>query len=395
MYCIRCGKPIPEGASFCAFCGHPVADEPPIIESELLPERDAPEGVSAEGDDAHAAYMRPDPSRQVKPLPDNPAQPSRRARREAEEKQDEPEAAREPVQASRPAEQTRMRVEPDRPRQAPPRQERAVTPDKPARGAVASDRPARGAVASDRPARGAVVSDKPARGAVVSDGRVMKAPPSRKPPIKPKKSAAWEAANTLIPKRRKKSADDLFFDYIDQPDETPYDDEEDERSISRKLKSAIAAISLLVILGVVFWLLVLPGGQRFRASAGMNAPASAYASLGDQYLRDDNLKRAADAYYTALRRDPENYDYSLMVAKTQALIGDRNRALSAYAKCMTLRPEEAEPYQAVADLYKQMGESDRAAQALRTGYDKTGDLDLFRAYEEMTRKATPTGEPAA
>lgn len=199
--------------------------------------------------------------------------------------------------------------------------------------------------------------------------------PERKRPI---------AGSTIVPRRKKTGEDDLFFEQIEMPEETPYDElEEEERGVSRYVKSAIAGLALLVVLWVVFWFLVMPGGQAVRASLGMNAPASAYATLGERYLAEGSVKRAAEAYYNALRLDPNSYEYALAVAKTQEAVGDSQKALAAYAKCISLKETAAEPYQAVASLYAQMGDQARALNALKTGYDKTGSLDLFRAYEAM------------
>ena len=98
---------------------------------------------------------------------------------------------------------------------------------------------------------------------------------------------------------------------------------------------------------------------------------------GQQYLAEGSIKRAADAYYDALRLDPTTKDYALQVAQTQEMLGDRETALSAYAKCLSLDPGRTEPYQAVAQIYQQMGDMDRAANALKVGYDNTGDLELL------------------
>ena len=123
------------------------------------------------------------------------------------------------------------------------------------------------------------------------------------------------------------------------------------------------------------------GGHAFRAGIGMGGSAETYVQLGDRYLKENSIKRAADAYYDALRLAPDNYDYALKVAKTQELIGNREKALSAYAKCIALTPSAPEPYRAVAALYRQMGETDQSINALKHGFDNTGDIELFHEYE--------------
>lgn len=381
MYCASCGKENPQGAAFCAFCGkklvQPQDQDQAFIEGELIaPEEttaDAPVETPAQpqadplkasrpAPSAHQAYMRPDPSRLVTPLGDNPAQPLRRSEarraRAAEAKEEAPADDLDEVEA------------PEKAPQTPPRREGAARRPAPKRETPPPRR-------APRPVN------------VDAAGRPV---PERKAPVVPRKKADWAAPNTLVPRRKKRPAEDLFFE-----DVAPGDDfeEEDERLLGRRIKSAAAAIFLLAALGFVFWLLVLPGGQMLCARMGVGAPASAYAALGEQYLAEGSMKRAADSYYDALRRDPDNYDYALRVAQTQALVGDRETALTAYAKCMSLRPSEAEPYRAVAELYQQMGQDENARVALKTGYDRTGDLELFRAYEAMmagTEDAQSTSE---
>ena len=80
MYCSSCGKQNPEGAAFCAFCGKkmtaPQEESQTFIEGELLvPDKESHQAPPA----SHQPYMRPDPSRLVTPMADNPAQPARRS----------------------------------------------------------------------------------------------------------------------------------------------------------------------------------------------------------------------------------------------------------------------------------------------------------------------------
>ncbi|MEF9896305.1 MAG: zinc-ribbon domain-containing protein [Clostridia bacterium] len=335
MFCGSCGKENPQGASFCAFCGSVLAAAPPVIDAEMtenpaeIPE-DKPENP------AYAAYKRPDPALQVKPLAENPAQPVRPA-------------------------------------------------------SEAAEPPAPQAVRREAPARPPRENAQKRQGVVDGTGRVQR-PPERKAPVVPPRKDAYTEQDTIIPrKKRRRADDDMFFEDIDLPDENPYeeDDEDDENRVARYIKSGVAALVLLLVMGVLFWLWLLPSGQTFRASMGFGAPAGAYALLGDQYMNEGSLKRAADAYYTALRLDPASYDYSLMVARTQSQLGDQDRALAAYAKCISLKPDQPDPYREVGEIYQQNSEPDLALNAYKTGYDKTGDLDLFKKYQDLN------GQPAA
>ncbi|MDO4546863.1 MAG: hypothetical protein Q4D04_02060 [Clostridia bacterium] len=192
---------------------------------------------------------------------------------------------------------------------------------------------------------------------------------------------AGRDASTLIPRRKRR--DDMFFDDAVLPDEDPYD-EDRMRDRRARRRSLIAGIVLLGVMIYVFWLLVLPGGQEYRASIGWGAPAGAYSRLGDNYLADGDVQSAARYYYDALRLDPDNYEYARDVASTQALLANYETALAAYAKCITLDENAAENYKAVSDIYVAMGDNERAMNALMTGFNRTGDLTLFRAYQQIT-----------
>lgn len=366
MYCSSCGKQNPEGAAFCAFCGKkmtaPQEESQTFIEGELLvPDQESHQAPPA----SHQPYMRPDPSRLVTPMADNPAQPARRSEmrkaRSAQAAQPQDlEAPEQPAQAAG----NGARREPSSYKSA------SLQREAPSQAAAARRETAarHGAAGGPDTARHGAARD--------AAGRAV---PERKSPVPPRKKADWEAPSTLVPKRRKRPADDLFFEDVEPGD----DFEEDDDLMGRRIKSAIAALCLLAVLGFVFWLLVLPGGQMLRAKMGVGAPASAYAALGQQYLSEGSMKRAADAYYDALRLDPDNYDYALQVAQTQEMLGDRETALAAYAKCLSLDPGRPEPYRAVAQIYQQMGDLDRAANALKVGYDSTGDLELLQAYQAL------------
>ncbi len=395
MYCSSCGKQNPEGAAFCAFCGKkmavPEADSQAFIEGELLaPEQEGQQVPPV----SHQPYMRPDPSRLVTPIADNPAQPARRSEmRKARSAQ-----ADQPIAQER--EEREAHAKPQSAAEDLGREETGQKGAAPQRegpvhksGVSREENRVQGRSAPQREGQSRYGSpggrEAPRRAA----GRdaVGRAVPERKAPVPRREKTGWEAPSTLVPKRRKRPEDDLFFEDVEPGD----DFEEEEDLMGRRVKSAIAALCLLAVLGFVFWLLVLPGGQMLRAEMGVGAPASAYAALGQQYLAEGSIKRAADAYYDALRLDPDNYDYALQVAQTQEMLGDRETALSAYAKCLSLDPGRTEPYQAVAQIYQQMGDMDRAANALKVGYDNTGDLELLHAYQTLTSQDGQSASPAS
>ncbi len=312
MFCISCGKDNPDGALYCAFCG-----------VQLL---------TGEQETEDERFKRPDPSRLVVPLEENPVQPVRRT-----------EARR------------RRRAEPP----PPPRKEPREEPWEESWEDLWEE---------PREPRRSI--------------------PERRAPVIPRKRADRENPNTIVPRKRRVRKEDPFFE-MDEYDEV-------ESAYGRHVKSAVAGLFLLAVLAGIFYLLVMPGGQKLRASMGLGGKAWAHAALGDEYLEGGSVKRAADAYYDALRMDPDNFDYALKVARTQEMIGDRDKALNAYAKCIDLDPTRPEPYTEVAELYRLMGDVERQKNSLKAGFDRTGDTELFRAYEKLIREETtpePTPEP--
>ena len=360
MYCTGCGKQNPAGAVFCAFCGEKIASDGNAASTGRL------------SDEAHSPFMRPDANAHVTPLSENPAQPGRRSRgTEESEREYETLESVVPERKPRPAPRTEPRHETHNDLRPEPIERKPAPKPEPAKRKFRPE-PAEPAATKRRPMR-------PIREEV----------PDRKPPISSWKKPNWANVDTFIPKQRKRNPSDLFFEDIDLPDAVSYAAEvEDERELTKRIKSGLALGLLLIVLGILCWLFFLPGGHAFRAGIGMGATAQTYAQLGERYLSENSIKRAADAYYDALRLEPNNYDYALKVARTQELTGNREKALSAYAKCIALTPSAPEPYRAVAALYRQMGENEQAANALKVGFDNTGDIELFHEYE-ASKSATP------
>jgi tetratricopeptide (TPR) repeat protein len=88
------------------------------------------------------------------------------------------------------------------------------------------------------------------------------------------------------------------------------------------------------------------------------------------------VQRAADAYYSALKLDPDNYEYAMLVGKTQEMVGDRDAAIKAYMVCVKLKETAVEPYVRLRDLYKVRGDDQMAENWRAEGYAKTGDATL-------------------
>ncbi len=211
---------------------------------------------------------------------------------------------------------------------------------------------------------------RPAYGRVVADSGGMASLPRRRAPV---------AQALGLRGKRPGKRDDLFFEDMKMPEENFYDEAAEENALSRKIKSIVAAAFLLSALIVAIWFYLMPGGQVFRASLGMGAPASAYKTLGDQLLRGNQPVRAAKAYHDALKLDPDNYQYALLAAKTLDAAGSREEAVKAYMYCVKLRPADPEPYLLLADLYRIMNDPQSAELWREEGYKQTGDESLAPA----------------
>ncbi len=317
MYCGECGKQNPEGAKFCAFCGNKL---PAVGAAEPAAEAAKPAPETAKPD-PHQAFKRPSGD-DVRPMADNPAQPARSG-------------------DAKPAQPPRPAVQPAKPAPQP-----AV-----------------------RKPQGAITA---------SGGEVM--PPSRAPNVK--KASGYSQITHRTPvvspyaqtkKKSDEDDEDLFFEAVDEP----YDDE-GEDNLVRHLKSAIAVLFLVLVVGTLGWLFLSHSGQMFRAEMGLPAPAEIYRELGDQRATRNELKGAADAYYRALSQDSSNYIYAMLVGQAYEAIGDYETAFKAYQLCQAQRENAPEPYLHLAEIQERNGNAEAGRRWRQMGYEKTGDASLLK-----------------
>lgn len=343
MFCNECGKPNPDYAKFCAYCGakliapQPEPEQPPAPKEALPPAPDAPAETAeapyqralkkppAEAEaEAPRPITRPRPTPAAgnrptaRPLIDNPAQPRSGPRAPSARSQDPlPKAA-----------------QPGRPAAAPPRPQPVSRP---------------------KPAAELEPEDIPPRKAPV------KHPIPSITHVPPRPVEGPRPAPKFIP------------NYDEEEDEDDYD-EEDEGGL--RMKIIASCVVLLLVLSAAFYLFATSSGQLFRAKMGWGAPAGAYWKLGDDALADGQVKTAAEAYYDALKLDPNNYLGCLRLAQAMELAGDPSKAESAYLRCISLRPSDAEPYQRLANLLGRQGRTEEMNEVLRQGAEKTGDSSL-------------------
>lgn len=226
--------------------------------------------------------------------------------------------------------------------------------------------------------RAKVVGEAPAQKPTIKiEEPAKREAPIRERPAPIKRPPEKKKTNTLVPERaEKKPGVRPAIIYGDEDAE----EEEYESGLKHKIISAFAGVLLLFALSVAFWLIVTPGGQVFRAGLGLSAPASAYKQLGDSLREKAQFSKAADAYYNALKLDSGNYEYALLVAKTQVVVGNLEKAETAYALCIQIDPAKSEPYQLLAELYEQQGKDEQLATLLATAYQNTAD-PAFRQDE--------------
>ena len=170
---------------------------------------------------------------------------------------------------------------------------------------------------------------------------------------------------------------------IYDPDEME-DDENDEQEIRRttakphRNKLMIGGIVLLslmaLLLLVICFLTFTPTGQRWKATIGLNAPATAYWQLGDEALEAGDAAKAAEYYESALSRDSSDYDGAVRLAQTLMSIDNTERAERAYRLAITLRPTESAPYEQVISLMRARNASEsEMVSILRLAYQNTAD----------------------
>lgn len=350
MFCTQCGKQNPADARFCAFCGArllkteapedqdmawDIPDEPlKVFDSP----RDEVQRDSPQDEDGQPPFA-PDPLNFEDE--DEEAQPEEDQAQEKEEPAPEPDPPR-PAVPRRPYIPPRATARPLASNPAQPnRGHRAVRPG-----------PYPGIDTPDGSAPAFPVdyeSEKPQRGhrkvSLDEGGQGARIPLSHRPP-------AQRAAGRSVTPEEIEEIDDL----------EDWDEEEEEESGFVRARVWLLSIALVAVLVVCAWaFLALTGpGQLFCARMGWAAPAGAYWKLGDDYLDGQQYKNAADAYHDALRLDPDNYDGALQLAKTLTLIGENEDAEKALLLCIQLKPEEAEPYQLLSELYQRLGRTSEA-----------------------------------
>jgi len=385
LYCIECGKANPEGAKFCAYCGvklftgetvptiAPIAAQMEKTEASAQPETTAPaKDIPAQSEKAAVEpeapaqsadakpYVRVRHGRTLQPTMENPAQPDREERMyfsqpapESVQPEPEPEPAPEPEM-----EQWWN----DGAKSDAPEAEPVALPDD--LWGMPGDEPE-----EEEPKKKRVFPWQRNR----DDNMVLTSSgteemPARKPVISRKKRDTRiperivkqeEPEENELPEIDDEEVQDIFF-MRPKKQRREEEDSIDDAYVNSRVRSILFAIGFVTCLFVAVWLFATNSGQMLLAGFNLSSSAEAYRDLGDSALGNNQVKRAAEAYYKALSLDPDDYDTALLVGKTQQQIGEYDTAADAYYMCTQLRPSAPEPYEALVRLYEIQNEPEKA-----------------------------------
>ncbi len=137
-----------------------------------------------------------------------------------------------------------------------------------------------------------------------------------------------------------------------------------------------------------------------------------YLDLGEKYLTEANYEEAIVAFTKAIEIDPKQaaaYEKraEVYIAHIQAdgmddasqwtdeVRGYYASGEADYLKVIELEPKTVENYEKLADLYLLAGETEKAIEILKKGYEETGDEALDKRRQEIeASKITSTVDPS-
>ena len=172
---------------------------------------------------------------------------------------------------------------------------------------------------------------------------------------------------------------------------------------SRRRGSGIFKISCIMLLVSV--LVLLAGCQKKMTMQD-------YLDLGEKYLTEANYEEAIVAFTKAIEIDPKQaaaYEKRAEVYTARIQAGgvddasqwtDEIRGFYAsgeadYLKAIELEPKTAGNYEKLADLYLLAGETEKAMDILKKGYEETGDEALDKRRQEIeASQITSTVDPS-
>lgn len=119
--------------------------------------------------------------------------------------------------------------------------------------------------------------------------------------------------------------------------------------------------------------------------------ASVLVELGAYYSSLDEKNRALDYFRKAVKYDPTNYYYNMILAGLSKELDLKDEVIDIYNYLLKTYPDKVELYFDLANVYGDNGELDKAIQSLDllqkyTGVSDAITLNKFRLYNMMDKK---------
>lgn len=119
--------------------------------------------------------------------------------------------------------------------------------------------------------------------------------------------------------------------------------------------------------------------------------ASVLIELGAYYSSLEEKNKALDFFRKAVKQDPANYYYNMILAGLSKELDLKEEVLEIYNYLLKTYPEKVELYFELANVYDDNGELDKAIQSLDslqkyTGVSDAITLNKFRLYNMMDKK---------
>ncbi|MPM37312.1 Beta-barrel assembly-enhancing protease [bioreactor metagenome] len=119
--------------------------------------------------------------------------------------------------------------------------------------------------------------------------------------------------------------------------------------------------------------------------------ASVLVELGAYYSSLDEKNRALDYFRKAVKYDPTNYYYNMILAGLSKELDLKDEVIDIYNYLLKTYPDKVELYFDLANVYGDHGELDKAIQSLDllqkyTGVSDAITLNKFRLYNMMDKK---------
>ena len=117
--------------------------------------------------------------------------------------------------------------------------------------------------------------------------------------------------------------------------------------------------------------------------------------LGMRYLEEMDYENAILAFTKAIEVDPNRSEAYVERAKLyvqRGAEGDLALAAADYEKAIELGEETVDVFLALAAIYEEQGDLDKALAIIQQGYDLTGAPELYEKLQEMQETGEPEGQ---